>query len=62
MDILHSGVAQICMFLARGTRAFDAPARALALFARFCKEMKIARRNAKKLSRNNHDFSVPLFL
>lgn len=56
VDTSHSVRAQICMFLARGTGALNTPARAVALFARFCKEMKITRRNANEFSRNNHDF------
>lgn len=56
VDTSHSVLAQICMFLARGTGALNTPARAVALFARIFKEMKITRRNANEFSRDNHDF------
>jgi len=56
VDTSHSVLAQIYMFLVRGTGALNTPARAVALFARFCKEIKITRRNANEFSRDNHDF------
>ena len=65
MDTSHSVLAQICTFLARGTGALNTPSRAVALFARICKEMKITRRNANEFSRDfffNCHFFFEIFI